>query len=289
MSRLTSTSSAWISLLLLLSFSLLQGCATKAPTTPALAAPGNPAVDAAEAAISPLGEEEVLPSDTPEDDFDDFFPEDVEFEDEFAEETGPMVWDPLAPVNRVTFAFNDRLLIYVVKPVALGYKAITPTPLRRGISNFFTNLKMPIRFLSSLLQGKVKGAGRELGRFAVNTTVGVLGFGDPATEWLHIKPSNEDLGQTLGHWGVGNGFYIVWPIIGPSTARDSASLAEVAVPNPVTYDQPLAVKTGVTAFEKINDASFTIEDYETLIQSALDPYTFVRDLYIRSRNQALEE
>ena len=218
----------------------------------------------------------------------DFFDED-EFMEMFEEPPAILVRDPLAPVNRVMFYINDKLLLWVIKPVAIGYRTVAPTMVRQGVSNFFDNLKMPIRLINSLLQGKIKGAGSELSRFVVNTTVGVLGFGDPAGHWLHLKPSDEDLGQTLGAWGIGNGLYIVWPILGPSTLRDTASIPEYFYLNPIGYVKPTELSLGISAYEKINLASFTIEDYETLKASALDPYTFIRDLYIQSRNKKVSE
>ncbi|RMG67106.1 MAG: VacJ family lipoprotein, partial [Nitrospirae bacterium] len=129
--------------------------------------------------------------------------------------------DPLEPWNRLMFRFNDRLYFWVLKPVAQGYSYILPQDVRVAIGNFFRNLLMPVRVVNCLLQGKLKGAGNELLRFAVNTTLGVYGFDDVAKREFNLNPYEEDLGQSLGHYGIGNGFYIVWPVLGPSTLRDT--------------------------------------------------------------------
>ena len=281
---------------------LLQGCATH--TSPLVHPPAKDdakdltpedenalLVDAVED-DAPMEEADPFEEDPFEEDpfmdEGDFFDEEALI-DEFEATPLLLIRDPLAPFNRAMFYVNDKLLLWIIKPVAIGYRTVAPTVVRRGVSNFFDNLKTPIRLINSLLQGKFKGAGSELSRFVVNTTVGVLGFGDPADHWLHLKPSDEDLGQTLGAWGIGNGIYIVWPILGPSTLRDSASLPEYFYLNPIGYVKPTELSIGISAYEKINQASFTIEDYEILKASALDPYTFIRDLYIQSRTKKVHE
>ena len=245
------------------------------------------------AVIMDTNGDEPLPSKALPDDWgfsedDDFF-DDEGLIGEFEETPEVLVRDPLAPLNRLVFGFNDKLLLWAIKPVSKGYRAITPTVMRQGVSNFFYNLKTPVRLVSSLLQAKMKGVGSELSRFVINTTVGVLGFGDPAKHWFDLNPSEEDFGQTLGAWGLGNGFYIVWPLLGPSTLRDSANIPAYFYLNPVGYVKPVSLSIGISAFEQLNDASFSIEDYEALKASALDPYTFIRDLYIQSRTKKVSE
>lgn len=286
---------------------LLQGCATRAsqPVEPpvlsplesdAVAEPPQKDLLNEEAVIDDAAfqdEEEAFADDDAfsDDEFDedsDFF-DDAGLIDEFEETPEVLVRDPLAPFNRLMFSFNDKLLLWGIKPISTGYRAITPTVMRKGVSNFFNNLKTPVRLVSSLLQGKMKGAGSEVGRFVINTTIGVLGFGDPAERWFDLHPSDEDLGQALGAWGVGNGWYIVWPFFGPSTVRDSANIPGYFYLNPVGYVKPFRLSLGISAFEILNDASFDISDYETLKASALDPYTFIRDLYIQSRAKKVSE
>ena len=134
--------------------------------------------------------------------------------------------DPLEPVNRVTHQFNDKLYFWALKPVAQGYKAVVPEPARIGVKNFFSNLGFPSRFLSCLLQADFNGAGTEAGRFTINTVWGIGGFLDPSSgKELDLQNQDTDLGQTLGVYGVGQGFYIVWPILGPSSPRDTISIA----------------------------------------------------------------
>src|SRR5215470_10470772 len=128
-------------------------------------------------------------------------------------------YDPLEPVNRKIFWFNDQVDNYVLEPVATGWDWAIPHVVQRSISNFFANVRFPIDLINNLLQGKLKNSASEVGRFAVNTTVGVLGFFDPATGW-GMEAHQEDFGQTLGVWGVPPGAYLVLPIVGPSNPRD---------------------------------------------------------------------
>ena len=124
--------------------------------------------------------------------------------------------DPLEPFNRTMYGLNDILYFWVVKPVGEVYTDVAPEPVRIGISNFFQNLTTPVRFVNCLLQGKGDTAGTEFNRFVINTTAGVLGFGDPARDQHGLEPAEEDMGQTLAVFGFDNGFYIVWPLLGPS-------------------------------------------------------------------------
>lgn len=194
--------------------------------------------------------------------------------------------DPLYYWNKAMFHVNDRLYFWVLQPVASGYRAVTPDLAREGIRNFFTNLTTPIRFLNCLLQGKSDEAGVELGRFMVNTTIGVLGFGNPADRESNLRrPPEEDFGQTLAVYGVGEGCYIVWPILGPSTLRDSIGMAGDMTVAPLTYVDPAWVSTGAKSLDTINGLSFRLGDYETLRDAALDPYPAFRDAYLQYRRK----
>ena len=206
---------------------------------------------------------------------------------------GQSVADPISGFNRAMFVFNDRLYFWVLKPVAKGYRVVVPTPARVSIKNFFYNLLTPVRFVNCLLQGKGKAAGGEVGRFFINTTVGMLGFLDPAEAYPELNPPEEDLGQTLGYYGVGNGFYIVWPVVGPSTLRDTiGDIGDWAL-NPVSFMQLINVEAGVLtsgttnvvvySVRTVNDTSFRIGDYEALKNAALDPYEAFRNAYIQNR------
>ena len=130
-----------------------------------------------------------------------------------------MASDPLEPVNRAFFHFNDKLYFWVLKPVSKGYGKVVPPPARRGVRNFFSNITTPVRLVNCALQADVKGAWVETERFAINTTIGVAGFGDPARNRWNMEKHNEDFGQTLGRYGLGPSIYIDWPIIGPLCAR----------------------------------------------------------------------
>ncbi|MFP4033296.1 MAG: VacJ family lipoprotein [Desulfococcaceae bacterium] len=212
----------------------------------------------------------------------------LEDEEDAAEETA--IADPIEPWNKAMYHFNDRLYFWLLKPVATGYKTVTPDLAREGVRNFFNNLATPIRFVGCLLQGKSERAGVELGRFMVNTTFGVLGFGNPASLEPTLQvPPEEDLGQAFGSWGIGNGFYIVWPILGPSTLRDSAGTFGQSFLSPLNYVDPEVAGIGARAFDQINDTSFRLGDYEKLKNAALDPYVAIRDGYIQRRNRQLEE
>ena len=191
--------------------------------------------------------------------------------------------DPLSGLNRIVFNVNDRLYYWVMKPVAKGYRVVMPTPCRIGIKNFFTNLLGPLRFVNCLLQGKGEAADAELVRFVMNSTVGVLGFGNPAKNYPELTINNEDFGQTFGKWGIGHGFYIVWPILGPSSLRDSFGMLGDYALKPVSYISPYEAGIGIWAVDNINDYSFRLGDYEALKDAALDPYEAFRNAYIQYR------
>jgi phospholipid-binding lipoprotein MlaA len=161
--------------------------------------------------------------------------------------------------------------------------------MRVGIRDFFHNLRTPIRLTNSLLQFKINGAGRELGRFVINTTVGVLGFWDPAKTWMEIEPCEEDLGQTLGYYGIGNGFFIIWPVLGPSTLRDTFGRAGDYFLDPVSYVDPWWARAGITGLQTVNSTSLRLGDYEEFKRISFDPYTALLDGYIQSRQSKVEE
>ena len=219
---------------------------------------------------------------TPADDEFDFL------EDELTEQMVEIA-DPLEPWNRLMFNVNDGLYFWVAKPVAQVYTDVAPEPVRIGISNFFQNLTTPIRFVNCLLQGKGDSAGTELNRFVINTTAGVLGFGDPARDKHGLKPTEEDLGQTLAVAGFDNGFYIVWPLLGPSTARDSVGEIGDMFLNPTSYLDHTETVIGISGVKYVNESSFHIGEYEAFKSEALDPYVAMRNMYIQYRNKKIQE
>lgn len=213
------------------------------------------------------------------------------FDDEFGSEAqaGPSVSDPLAPFNKAMFHFNDKLYFWVLKPVATGYKTVTPAFARTGIKNFFRNLTTPIRVVNCMLQGKSEAMGAEIGRFMLNTTVGVLGFVNLEKWDPRLSVPEEDLGQTLAVWGIGDGPYIVWPVLGPSTLRDSFGRVGDSYFNPAGYLTPFELEMGVRALDTINSTSFRIGDYESLKESAISPYDALRDAYLQNRKKNIAE
>lgn len=215
--------------------------------------------------------------------------EDFDFlEDELAEQKIE-VPDPLEPLNRLTYGVNDALYFWVAKPAVQIYTGVTPEPARLGIRNFFHNLTTPVRLANCLLQGKGDAAGTEFNRFVVNTTAGVLGFGDPARDKYGLEPVAEDLGQTLAIYGLGNGFYLVLPVLGPSTARDSVGKVGDMFLNPVFYVEPTELAAGITGAKYINEGSFHIGEYEAFKSAAVDPYVAMREAYIQYRAKQIKE
>jgi phospholipid-binding lipoprotein MlaA len=211
-----------------------------------------------------------------------------EFEEELIQEQ-VTVADPLEPFNRTMFNVNDRFYFWVAKPVMQGYEKMVPKPARIGIGNFFQNLTTPIRLVNCLLQGKGPQADTELRRFGINTTAGVLGFGDPALDKYHLEPAKEDLGQTLAVHGLGDGCYIVWPLFGPSTLRDSAGTAGDWFLNPVSYVEPVEASIGIKAEDYVNEGSFHIGEYEAFKSAAVDHYVAMRTAYIQYREKQIHD
>ncbi|MGD0844906.1 MAG: VacJ family lipoprotein [Geobacteraceae bacterium] len=197
--------------------------------------------------------------------------------------------DPIEPWNRAMFQFNDKLYFWALKPVARGYNAVVPEPARISVRSFFRNVAMPVRFVNSLFQGKFKAAGTELARFGINTTIGLVGFFDVAKSRFDLEAHNEDLGQTLGHYGMGGLMYIVWPFIGPSTVRDTIGYAGDSFLDPVSYIDPFEAAIGVNAYGQINKTSLELGTYEDMVESALEPYIAVRDAYIQYRNGLIKK
>jgi phospholipid-binding lipoprotein MlaA len=254
----------------------------------------NPVAKAAQEA-EPAATEQTPTKESPAEDLAPKKGDDAEFKDEFdfpegeASVSPVRVADPLAPINRVTFQVNDKLYFWLLKPAAQGYNFVIPKDFRLCVSNFFSNVLTPVRLANCLLQGKFKNAGTEVARFLVNTTFGILGFGDPGKVVFNMDISDEDLGQTLGRWGFGNGFYIVWPVVGPSTIRESVGFFGDLWVNPIGYLEPAAAAVGVGAYRRFNDLSFRLGEYEAVKAAAIEPYTAVRDGYIQFRNSLVDK
>ena len=210
------------------------------------------------------------------------------FEEELSQRQAT-ISDPLEFSNRVMYGINDRLYFWIAKPVLQTYEKIVPRPARGCIGNFFENLTTPARFVNCLFQGKGPEAGRELRRFGINTTAGVLGFGDPAHDRWGLEPAEEDLGQTLAVYGFGDGFYIVWPLLGPSTLRDSVGMVGDSFLNPVRYVKPAEASIGISAVNATNNGSFHIGEYEAFKSASIEPYVAMRGAYIQYRSKQIKE
>ncbi|GBD97042.1 MAG TPA: VacJ family lipoprotein [Nitrospirae bacterium] len=218
---------------------------------------------------------------------DEIEDEDIEYLEEDDELDG--IADPLEPVNRAFFYFNDKLYFWVLKPAAKGYSAAVPEEIRISIRNVFKNLAAPVRMANSLLQLKFKSAGNELLRFGINSTFGMLGLYDVAKDEMGIRMHDEDFGQTLGVWGVGPGIYITWPLLGPSTLRDTIGDAGDYFLDPVNYVNPLIDRYAVKGGDRINRTSLSLGDYEEIKKDALDPYDAVKDIYNQYRKSRIEK
>lgn len=217
-------------------------------------------------------------------------------------------YDPYESLNSKIFEFNRQLDRFVLKPVATGYNFIMPDLVQVGVSNVFYNLRFAPRFLNNVFQGKIKGAGIEVGRFILNSSVGMAGFFDFAKE-VNLTTPEEDFGQTLGFYGVGPGAYLVLPFLPPFTVRDfTGYLTDIAL-NPINWlVVPIIEVDGVpsviahknrttTSFiqigarvgEIVNERSRNLETFQGVEEATLDLYTAVRNAYLQKRAKAVKE
>jgi phospholipid-binding lipoprotein MlaA len=199
--------------------------------------------------------------------------------------TGPTAnpADPLEPLNRGVSSFNDGLDRAILKPVATAYVAITPSIARAGVSNFFGNLQDAWTFVNSVLQLRPQKAAESFMRFMVNTGLGFGGLFDIASE-AGIEKHNEDLGKTLGRWGVPAGPYIVLPLFGPSTLRDALTITAEAKFDPVGQIDPVRVRNSATTLRLVNTRAKYLRLGNMLDDAALDKYSFTRDAFLAKRN-----
>lgn len=205
-------------------------------------------------------------------------------------EENDTVADPLEGWNRLMYGINDTLYSYLWKPLAQGYSAVVPEGGRVAVRRVFDNWAMPVRFVSSTLQGKFDLAGREVVRFGINTTLGVGGFLDVAEENFAVKGGEEDVGQALGHYGVGEGFYLVWPLIGPSNLRDTVGKASDMVLTPMRYyPEDFTAREGIYVVKTVNEVSLRMTEYDDLTDAALDPYLAVKDAYTQMRREKVKQ
>ena len=204
-----------------------------------------------------------------------------------------VVSDPWEGFNRKMHAFNDVFFRYLMKPIAQGWNFITPAFLRQGINNFFNWAYTPGRLVSNLLQAKLAGAGREAAQFVINGTVGMVGFYNASKEIFSLEQTNEDFDQVFGKWGIPEGPYVVWPFIGPYTVRGTFGFGGDITFQPQTvivpvYVQPetlianVGIVVGLYSSRAINRFSLDPDEYENLIKDSIDPYVFIRDIYLQN-------
>jgi len=182
----------------------------------------------------------------------------------------------------VMYSFNDTVDNLVIKPVATGYSAVLPDPIERGVSNFFSNLDDITVIINDLLQFKFSQALDDMGRFALNSTVGFAGIFDVAGYAGHEK-HNEDFGQTLGVWGVDSGSYVVLPFFGPRTTRDTVGLVADIYTDPVTYLDDTSARNALVALQVIDTRANLLGVKTVLKEAAIDEYIYVRDAYLQRR------
>ncbi len=194
--------------------------------------------------------------------------------------------DPLEPFNRGVFQFNDRVDRALLKPVATAYRDVLPAPIRQGVNNFFSNLQDAWSFVNNTLQLKGVAAANSATRFGVNTFFGLGGLLDVASE-MRIERHTKDFGHTLGYWGVGPGPYLMLPLLGPSTLRDTAALPVDMQGNLVSGVQHVPTRNSLTAVKLLDQRSSLLQVTDMLDQVALDPYTFSRDAFLQRRRSAV--
>lgn len=197
------------------------------------------------------------------------------------EVTKPDPTDPWERPNRAFYDFNDAIDRNFFTPVAKGYVKVTPQPVRSGVTKFFDNAGYINVIANDLLQGKFGDFASDTGRFVVNSTIGIGGLFDPATS-LGMPAHDEDLGQTLGRWGAGEGRYMVLPLMGPNSLRDLPNVGSSLLLNPITYLNPV-VTFPLGIFNAVNVRANLLEASNIRDQAALDPYTFVREAYRQQR------
>ena len=273
-------------ILLICALLFLQACSSKEATTPLLITEHKTSSSSPEEYTK-----ECSPCDEDKNEFTD------EFDDEFENEEENII-DPLSGYNSVMTTFNDAVIIYALNPVAEAYGYIIPEPLRIGVSNAIKNINFPVRFVNNILQGKFQNSSDELERFIINSTIGIAGLMDPAAKYKNIPAHREDFGQTLGYYGVGPGFHIVLPFLGPSNVRDSIGIIADGYVSPlinvkdiVSYKIPdnLAQTIGITTLYFVNRTSLNLGEYESIKKDAIDLYPFLRDIYEQKRVSEIDE
>jgi phospholipid-binding lipoprotein MlaA len=198
------------------------------------------------------------------------------------------VADPWEGMNRGIFGFNEGFDRWIAEPIAKGVDFITPDPVERAIRRFFLNSLFPMRFANDLLQAKPVAAAEDLGRFVVNTTVGIAGFFDPASK-IGLEGHTEDFGQTLGYWGIPPGPYLVLPFLGPSNPRDGVGLIADSAARVYPFFVAMWISASINGTNLLNQRSLALESIAEERESALDYYVAVRNAYISYRENQVRD
>lgn len=209
---------------------------------------------------------------------DDFYSGDAESE---------VFYDPLEPVNRMIFTFNDTMYIWVMEPVGTLYSHIVPTDFRICINSFFRNLQEPVRFVNTLLQARFSDSFKILGRFVINSTLGIYGFADAARNEFGIAPIEATMGETFETWGFGDGFYLVMPIWGPTTLREfTGDMIESVEMTPYySWSDDLLTNGAIYVGKETNNLSLRLGEYEEWKKILFDPYVSFRNAYFQYRRK----
>ena len=212
------------------------------------------------------------------------------------DESTAEISDPYENWNRKVFNFNHKVYKYVFTPLSKGYDFIVPKKLQGGFNNVFVNLRMPARFFNNIFQGKFKRASTEFARFMINTTAGIGGLFNPAEYALKAGIYDEDFGQTLAHHGCSEGSFFMWPIVGPSNRRDTIGTIIDMAFDPLFWFGTLDVVLdsdvlfGISTGKRINNYTYNIRDnYDSLMESAIDPYIALQHAYVNNRNKNIKE
>jgi phospholipid-binding lipoprotein MlaA len=208
--------------------------------------------------------------------------------DEADEYAAPAVSDPLQGFNRAMFRFNGTATRFVLRPLAQGYRKSVPAVARRGIGSFFDNLRFPVRFTGSLLQGKVERAGQETGKFLLNSTAGLGGFVAFSDRFPELRDvPAEDIGQALGRWGIGPGPYLVLPLMGPTSLRDGLGLLGDTTLSPANWRLvrrwDWEFRTSFVLVNTVRDLPERLDAFDAIVRASVDPYIAIRNGYLQYR------
>lgn len=211
------------------------------------------------------------------------------------QEAGPTVVsytqysDPLQVINRPIFTFNHYTYRYLLSPISRGYQKVVPEPVDAGLANFFHNLREPLYFLNNLFQWRPADSGKSVLRLGINSTIGLLGFFDPAKTWWGIEREETNFADTLARYGVGYGAYLVVPILGPSDLRDGSSMTFEYFTHPLRYIAEEREATVLLAADGFRERVPELSRYIDVVAESQDPYLFVRNLYLQGIQRDAEQ